>query len=80
MEDTPFGAAGYNGYVIRENTAEVSVTGAGIRLGPSRQVQVHDNTILLLDEESEKTGIRLSGTADAWLRCNTVMGPILRSL
>ncbi|MCB9265336.1 MAG: right-handed parallel beta-helix repeat-containing protein [Lewinellaceae bacterium] len=75
VEDTPFGAAGYNGYVIRENTAEVSVTGAGIRMGPSRQVQVHDNTILLLDEESEKTGIRLSGTADAWLRCNTVMGP-----
>ncbi|MCO6490121.1 MAG: T9SS type A sorting domain-containing protein, partial [Phaeodactylibacter sp.] len=41
----------------------------------ARKVQVHENTILLQDEEKGKTGIRLSGTADAWLRCNTVMGP-----
>ena len=57
------------------DTANVFTAGTGIRLGTGRKVQVRENTILLQDEEKGKTGIRLSGTADAWLRCNTVMGP-----
>ncbi|MCO6490055.1 MAG: T9SS type A sorting domain-containing protein [Phaeodactylibacter sp.] len=61
------------------DTANVFTAGTGIRLGAARKVQAHKNTILLQDEEKGKTGIRLSGTADAWLRCNTVMGPPMAS-
>lgn len=75
VDDNAYGSPGYKNYLIRENTVEVSLTGTGIRMGTSSQVQVHDNTILLQDEDGEKTGLRLSGTTDAWLRCNTVMGP-----
>ncbi|MCB0578572.1 MAG: T9SS type A sorting domain-containing protein, partial [Phaeodactylibacter sp.] len=75
VEENPFGAGGYNRYLIRENTANVFTAGTGIRMGAAGKVQVHDNIILLQDEEKGKTGIRLSGTTDAWLRCNTVMGP-----
>ncbi|MCB9292188.1 MAG: hypothetical protein H6559_03515 [Lewinellaceae bacterium] len=59
------------------DTANVYTAGTGIRLGTAHKVQAHKNTILLQDEEKGKTGIRLSGTADAWLRCNTVIGPAM---
>ena len=59
------------------DTANVFTAGTGIRLGTGHKVQAHKNTILLQDEEKGKTGIRLSGTTDAWLRCNTVMGPAM---
>ena len=75
VDDNAFGATGYNRYLIRQNNIQVSNIGTGIRMGTARKVQARENTILLQDEEKGKTGIRLSGTADAWLRCNTVMGP-----
>ncbi|MCB9267836.1 MAG: right-handed parallel beta-helix repeat-containing protein, partial [Lewinellaceae bacterium] len=75
VDENPFGAGGYNRYLIRENTANVFTAGTGIRMGTARKVQAHGNFILLQDEEKGKTGIRLSGTTDAWLRCNMVMGP-----
>jgi len=75
VEEDNYGARSYNRYILRENTAEISFVGTGIKIGAGHFVQVHSNTVLLQDEDGGKTGLRLSGTTDAWLRCNTVMGP-----
>ncbi len=75
VEENNYGARSYNRYILRENTAEVSFVGTGIKIGAGHFVQAHGNTVLLQDEDGSKTGLRLSGTTDAWLRCNTVMGP-----
>lgn len=66
----------FNNYVVRKNMIELEHRGNGISLGTGQFIQVHDNAVMMKKEESPMQGIVLSGTQNAWVRCNGVYGPM----
>jgi len=73
VEENPYGVANYDYYWLKNNTVVMDKAREGIRLQGGRYVHAFMNTVEMAQDRAQD-GMYLAGSADAWVRCNTVAG------
>ncbi len=73
VEENPYGVANYDYYWLKNNIVVMDKAREGIRLQGGRYLHAYMNTVEMTHDRAQD-GLYLAGSADAWVRCNTVSG------